>query len=450
MESIVKNNHKKNLSIAKKPLFFTFFLAVAILNVSAVPFFSGMAGAGLSFQPIPNAFLPELYTDAFFAGQFDISQNIIFRADVSVYTDNILGDNILKNTPAYFSLDEVSITYSGFLGTLSHYLSAFVGETDPIGSDLFLRRHFGIPAFGSKITETQRGITGAKIYPMSGIGASYVLRLPFNMASGVYLYYNKTTLLQNIPAVQPENDEENPEETEDPVEAPVTPVEPIIVTQNVDNESLNIDLRFAGAWPAITLDFAAGFTLPFEKTDSNEEKVILLIRRADLHTGISMLIGSSYTSSLLFQAGLIKLIFNPNEEEEEKVLAFKDVYILIEPRFVAKNVGFAFSLYNIPPEVSERLFYISNPLGVNVSIYSSNIQILGKPSQFGAHITLSVPESTIQITPDMLNLQVAPFATMNIGGGKLDAAVMCNVLGITNFNTFIQNTRVSIGYKVQL
>ncbi|HPX25463.1 MAG TPA: hypothetical protein PLG87_01550, partial [Treponemataceae bacterium] len=269
------------------------------------------------------------------------------------------------------------------------------------------------------------------------------LRLPFNMASGVYLYYNKTTLLQNIPAVQPENDEEE-------IEDPVTPVEPIIVTQNVDNESLNIDLRFAGAWPAITLDFAAGFTLPFEKTDSNEEKVILLIRRADLHTGISMLIGSSYTSSLLFQAGLIKLIFNPNEEEEEKVLAFKDVYILIEPRFVAKNVGFAFSLYNIPPEVSERLFYISNPLGVNVSIYSSNIQILGKPSQFGAHITLSVPESTIQITPDMLNLQVAPFATMNIGGGKLDAAVMCNVLGITNFNTFIQNTRVSIGYKVQL
>ena len=121
-----------------------------------------------------------------------------------------------------------------------------------------------------------------------------------------------------------------------------------------------------------------------------------------------------------------------------------------EPRFVAKNVGFAFSLYNIPPEVSERLFYISNPLGVNVSIYTSNIQILGKPSQFGAHITLSVPESTIQITPDMLNLQVAPFGTMNIGGGKLDAAVMCNVLGITNFDTFIQNTRFSIGYKVQL
>ena len=447
MESIVKNNHKKNLTIAKKHLFFTFFLTVAVLNVSAVPFFSGMAGAGLSFQPIPNAFLPELYTDAFFAGQFDISQNIIFRADVSVYTDNILGDNILKNTPAYFSLDEVSITYSGFLGTLSHYLSAFVGETDPIGSDLFLRRHFGIPAFGSKITETQRGITGAKIYPMSGIGASYVLRLPFNMASGVYLYYNKTSLLQNIPAVQ--TDEADEEPAEEAAEDPVTPVEPIAV-QAIDNESLNVDLRFAGAWPVITLDFAAGFTLPFEKTDSNEQKVILLIRRADLHTGISMLIGSSYTSSLLFQAGLIKLIFNPNEEDEEKVLAFKDVYILIEPRFVAKNVGFAFSLYNIPPEVSERLFYISNPLGVNVSIYTSNIQILGKPSQFGAHITLSVPESTIQITPDMLNLQVAPFGTMNIGGGKLDAAVMCNVLGITNFDTFIQNTRFSIGYKVQL
>ncbi len=412
-----------------------------------------MAGAGLSFQPIPNTILPELYTDAFFAGQFDISQNIILRADVSVYTDNILGDNILKNTPAYFSLDEVSITYSGFLGTLSHYLSAFVGESDPIGSDLFVRRHFGIPAFGSKIAETQRSITGTKIYPMSGIGASYILRLPFNMASGVYLYYNKTSLLQNVPVVPDDTaPAEDPAETdaaEDEVEAPVTPAEPI-VSQMIDNESLNVDLRFAGAWPAVTLDFTAGFTLPFEKTDSDDQKVILLIRRADLHTGLSMLIGSSYTSSLLFQAGLIKLIFNPNEEENEKVLAFKDVYILIEPRFVAKNVGFAFSLYNIPPEVSERLFYISNPLGVNVSIYTSNIQILGKPSQFGAHITLSVPESTIQITPDMLKLQVAPFGTMNVGGGKMDAAIMCNVLGISSFDTFISNTRFSIGYKVQL
>lgn len=436
MESPVKYSHIKNHPFIKA-LLVSVFLAGSLFNVHAVPFFSGMAGAGLSFQPVPNAFLPQLYTDAFFAGQFDISQNLILRADVSVYTDNILGDNILKNTPAYFSLDEVSITYSGFLGTLSHYLSGFVGETDPIGSDLFLRRHFGIPSFGSKITETQRGITGTKIYPMSGIGGSYVLRLPFNMASGVYLYYNKTSLLQNIPAVDGT--------TEVPAEA-----EDTSLTRMVDNESLNIDLRFAGAWSAVNLDFAAGFTLPFEKTDSNEDKVILLIRRADLHTGISMLIGSSYTSSLLFQAGLTKLIFNPNELNNEQILAFKDVYILIEPRFVAKNAGFAFSLYNIPPEVSERLFYISNPLGVNVSIYSSNIQILGKPSQFGAHITLSVPESTIQITPDMLNLQVAPFGTMNVGGGKLDAAVMCNVLGIVNFTTFIQNTRFSIGYKVQL
>jgi len=438
----VTNNGKKNHLILKKTLFIAFFSLLSLMNLCAVPFFSGMAGAGLAFQPVPNAFLPELYTDAFFAGQFDLTQNIILRADVSVYTDNILGDNILKNTPAYFSLDEVSLTYRGFLGVLSHYLSGFVGESDPIGSDLFLRRHFGIPAFGSKITETQRGITGTKIYPMSGIGGSYVLRLPFNMASGVYLYYNKTSLLQNVPVVPDPADETTP--------AGEGTAETVTIPQMVDNESLNIDMRFAGAWPVINLDFAAGFTLPFEKTDSNEQKVILLIRRADLHTGLSMFIGSSYTSSLLFQAGIIKLIFNPNETNNEKVLAFEDVYILIEPRFVAKNVGFAFTLYNIPPEVSERLFYISNPLGVNVSMYSSNIQILGKPSQFGVHVTLSVPQSTIQITPDMLNLQVAPFGTMNVGGGKLDAAVMCNVLGITNFTTFLQHTRFSIGYKVQL
>lgn len=417
----MKNNHKKNKTIAKKHFFVTLFLTVVLVNVSAVPFFSGMAGAGLTFQPVPNTFLPELYTDAFFAGQFDITQNLILRADVSVYTENILGNNILKNTPAYFSLDEVSITYMGYLGTMSHYLSAFIGETDPIGSDLFLRRHFGIPAFGSKITETQRGISGTKIYPMSGIGGSYVLRLPYNMASGMYVYYNKTSLTGSE-------------------------VDPAVI----DNDSLNIDLRFAGAWPSVVIDFAAGFTLPFEKTDANNEKVIVLIRRADLHTGVSMLFGSSYTSSLLFQAGLIKLVFKPNEENNEKVLAFKDIYMLIEPRFMAKTIGFAFTLYNIPAEVSERLFYISNPLGVNISMFSLNTQIFGKPSQIGAHVTLSVPETTMQITANMLNLQIAPFGTINIGGGKLDAAVMCNVLGIKDFNTFVQNTKFSLGYKVQL
>lgn len=423
----MKKNHATRRRILQKTLCLLLFIFLTVFSTHAVPFFSGMAGAGLSFQPIPNTFLPELNADAFFAGQFDLTKNIIFRTKVSVYTDNILGDNILKNTPAYFSMDEVSITYNGYLGTLTHHLCAFIGETDPIGSDLFLRRNFGIPAFGSRITETQRGITGIKIYPMSGIGCSYVLRLPYNMATGIYFYYNKTSLLQL------------------PVEEEAIPL-----VETVENESFNIDLRFASAWSAVNLDFAAGFTLPFEKNDSNEEKVIVLVRKADLHTGLSMMIGSSYTSSFLLQMGLTKLIFNPNETMNETVVAFKDVFILIEPRFLAKNVGFAFTLYNIPSEVSERLFYISNPLGVNISIYSLNTQLLGKPSEFGAHVTLSIPESTMNISPDMLNLQVAPFITMNVFGGKLDTAVMCNVLKVTSFETFVQNTKISIGYKVKL
>ena len=66
-----------------------------------------------------------------------------------------------------------------------------MGEYDPVGSDIFLQRQFGIPSFSSRLTESICGVSRAKIYEMSGIGGTYIIKLPQNLTFGANLYYNK-------------------------------------------------------------------------------------------------------------------------------------------------------------------------------------------------------------------------------------------------------------------
>jgi len=399
------------------------FLVIALFFVGfqgyAAPSSNGIIGAGLLIQPMPQYELPDLFAEAFFASQIDLSQSLLIRTEFSVFTDSIIGDNFLKDIPAYFSLNELSLTYVGSLGTISQLASVFIGETDPIGSDLFLRRLFGLPSFTSRILETSQSLSSAQLYPMSGLGASYTLKATDNFATALYFYYNKLNIASSIPG-------------------------------DDDNTSLNIDARFAGAWPWLIFDLSAGLTLPFEKYDADDEEVILLIRKADFHAGLSLFVGSSYTSSFLLQAGLIKLVFSPNQNISEEIIALKDITLLVEPRFKTKNLGIAFSLFNIPPQVAQKLFYIENPLGVNVSLFYNTFANLGFQGEIGVHTTFSVPESSFAVTADDLVIQIAPYIKADIGGGSLSAAIKCKVLDFTSLDAAIESTSLSIGYKAQL
>ena len=291
-------SHKKILTVV-------FCLTCFIYTTFAFPYFTGTIGIGGKLQPEPKKF-PSILMDSYFAGQFDLSQNLLLRTSFSMYTtESILKNNLFRNTEAIFNLDEISLTYRGSFGQLSHLLGVYIGEYDPVGSDVFLQRQFGIPSFSSKLTESICGISRAKIYDMSGIGGSYVVKFP-QSALGFNIYYNKTELEENL------------------------------------LESLNTDVRFASAWNLGAFDLSFGFTMPMKHEiiiDSDTtQKVILLIERADMHAGLTAFFGSSNSSSLLFQAGFTKLIIDPNEENNEKVLSFDDVYVLIEPRFVSKSM----------------------------------------------------------------------------------------------------------------
>ena len=50
-------------------------------------------------------------------------------------------------------IDEFSIIKRGVLNDSSNYFSVFMGTYDPIGSDIFLQRYFGITPIASKIAD---------------------------------------------------------------------------------------------------------------------------------------------------------------------------------------------------------------------------------------------------------------------------------------------------------
>lgn len=389
------------------------------LQSFAAPSFNGIIGAGLLVQPEADFKLPDLSAEAFFASQIDISTKLLMRTEFSVFIDSIIGENFLKDIPAYFSINELSLNYVGSLGSITQLASVFIGETDPIGSDLLLRRLFGVPSFTSRILETSQSLSSAQLYPMSGLGASYTLKAITNIAGSVYFYYNKENIASTLPS-------------------------------SVEDTSLNIDFRLSGVLPWTLVDLSAGFTLPFEKLDADGEEVILLVRKANLHAGLSLFIGSSHTSSLLLQAGLIKLVISPNPNLNEKVVTLKDLTLLVEPRFKAQNLGIALSLFNIPPQVAKKLFYIENPLGVNVSLFYSTFAKLGFQGELGLHTTLSVPESTFELSAKDLVMQIAPYIKADIGGGSLNAAIKCKVFNFTSFSKAVENTSLSVGYKTQI
>lgn len=432
---MITTTYYNSLKSHKKIFAVVFCLFLLIYTAFAYPYFSGTIGIGGKVQPESEKF-PKILMDSYFAGQFDLSQNLFLRTSFSMYTtESILKDITFKNTEAIFNLDEISLTYRGSFGQISHLLGVYLGEYEPVGSDVFLQRQFGIPSFASRLTESICGISRAKIYNMSGIGGSYVVKLPKNIALGANIYYNKT-----------ENFE--------------TPEEDDIA------ESFNTDFRLASAGKVGAIDFSFGLTMPMKREiihdNGDTQKVILLVERADMHAGLTAFLGSSNSSSLLFQAGFTKLIIDPNEENDEKFLSLKDVYILVEPRFVSKSMCFSLALFNMPKETRENLFYIDNPVGINVSLYTPWISLSGRKSQFGLMTTLSSSDSLDKIIVQQqtsefdeekisnLGLHISPYGIIYLGGGKLNFSLNVNAFNIKDWDTLLNNISIIAGYKVNL
>jgi len=395
-------------------------MTVALFSVcaglSAGPSYSGEAGvkAAVSSNPTSDYYDPQLTLQSFFASQIDFTSNTTVRAEFSIQTADIVESGIFNDTEAQFKIDELSVTRQFLLDHFLNYFSFFAGTYEPIGSDIFLRRYFGIEPIDSMLTQSWLGLKGSSIHPFYGIGSSFVTRFDSKpIAAGLYVYVNH---------------------------------------ENTDKYELNTDLRFACSYDNFCLDLAAGTGAPLNSENSAGEKAFLVIDELYLHAGLETMIGNRYSGGLFAEGGFENMLITRNNNFS---FSADDVYLLLEPRIVCGNVKINLSLFSFPEKTVENLFFIDDTLGLDLAVYSDTIAWKNRSLQAGFHTTLSFPGKNISDWEAVLNneydkgnnpaLKISPFVTLPFAGGSLQT--MLQIIA-TNFSDSPENAVVvDLGYR---
>lgn len=378
-------------------------------------FFSGFTGikGDINFTNAENKFDPQLNLQSYFSGQFNFSTNIIFHSELSLKTSDILENSIFKESPAEFQIDELSLTFRSKGLNSTNYFNIFAGTFEPIGSDVFLRRHFGIKPVMSKICESWLGLAGSVIYPLFGVGISDTVHFSNQpIALGTYIYINK---------------------------------------EIDDFYVFNADLRFSGVYRFFIFDISGGIGTPLQY-NSNDES-LLTINKIYWRTGLNMLIGNNYTTSLFIQAGISDVPFTKTEKTFS--LDPEKTYILIEPRFYTKQFNFNLTLFSLPQETVNDFIFINDTLGINANVYTNNLYLNNKMYLFGINTGISFPNKTFLDILDYKallsnnNIVVAPYIETGFYNGTIHSMLKIKMNEILKLNMG-QAFSLSIGYKTQI
>ncbi|MBE6353424.1 hypothetical protein [Treponema sp.] len=379
-----------------------------------MPFFNGYAGllGNMTGKKDADSYDPDIDIEAFFSGQLDFSGKFLARGEFYISSEDLLQNDLFEETTqnnAIFRIEELSATYKMSTTASSHYFSVFLGNFEPIGSDIFLQRQFGIQPVTSKLTASWHSLSGASVYPFYGSGISYVYHPESSGAFGLYFYMNKQT----------EEDE----------------------TKNV----MNLDLRLAKLFSNLTVDFSAGLGFPVENTDENGNKVFLLVREIQLHAGMNFLLGNRYTTSFFMQGGFNKFVLSSDNETSHKI-TFADLYFLIEPRLTLRLFQLNIAAFNIPRESAEHMMYlkratdkdenITNLLGLNANVVTDHLYLGNTNFTFGIHSTLILTDSDFEALKDdpkvvldwNYEIYVTPYVSMPVLGGTMNASLAASIL----------------------
>ena len=401
-------------------IFLIIFITVAG-NLYANTLFSGYAGGKFNIGVTQDK-KPDLTLQAFFAGQFNFSQNVWSHVEFSIDTQNLVNEAIFTKTQSMFQIDELSLIMRANLQESTNYFSLFMGTYDPIGSDVFLQRYFGIEPISSMLTNSYMGLAGSILYPHFGIGISDVIKF-YNkpIATGGYFYLNH----------EPDN----------------------AISDTKGLYVLNADLRFATVLRYFTCDIAGGIGFPLsDKKKEYSEDLIIAIDKLYWHMGATMLIGNNYTTSLFIQAGLYNASFTGKKGSFD--WAAENIYLLFEPRFVFNNCHLNFSIFSLPTATVENLLNVEDSLGFDVNFYAEDILLGSQNFTFGGHLALSLKDKTLKDFNDMsnlmsngFNLNITPYMTTEFLSGQLHAQVNINFMEIgKNINDAFS---VDVGYRTR-
>ena len=399
----------------------TFFTAAILLFTTAAlfaePAFSGYSGGKVNYatnEEQTEKYDPDLTLQAFFQGQFNFSQNMFGRLEFSIDTGDFLSKELFHKTPATFEIDELSLIIKSNSDTDANYFSIFMGTYDPIGSDIFLQRYFGIQPIASKITESWMGLAGSILYPHFGIGIADVKRLlnaPITL--GGYAYINHEDKLYYV---------------------------------------FNADFRFACVYRFFTFDFAGGIGVPLSNNNQGKE-VIAAIEKLYWHAGTTMLVGNNFTQSLFIQAGLFNAPFTKRNGTE---ISPNDIYLLFEPRFLIDDAHINLTIYSLPQDTVDQLMFVNDTLGANLNIYGDSFSLGANRFTFGTNFAFSFAGKNfmdvakpLELIKSGYNITMTPYMSTNFLSGELHTQITIRFLKFATKRWYEAFT-ADIGYTVKL
>ncbi|NLC93566.1 MAG: hypothetical protein GX677_08920 [Treponema sp.] len=400
----------------KKSLyFFCFIIFFLSTNLNASTFFSGNAGGKLFFQANPEktSFEPDLTLQAYFAGQFNFSKNIWGHLEFSINTGNLISSNIFHETDSKFQIDEISLTFNSNHLTKQNYFSVFAGTFDPIGSDVFLQRYFGIDSIASNLTQNWLGLGNSVIYPLFGMGLADVMVFKNKpVALGAYLYFDH---------------------------------------ENFTNFIFNADLRFACAFRYLTWDISCGLGIPVQQQNIVDyPDLIIAIDKLYWHAGTTFLVGNKNTQSLFIQAGVFNASFKGGTTGP--IFDTDDFYILFEPRFKFKDTNVNFSVFNLPPDTVDEMMFVQTTLGFNLDINVAITKTI-KPLKIGINLSGGFVGQTIFNLSNIdstflssMNFGISPYFTKSILSGDFHFMLSVNYMPLAQKDWY-KMFGVDIGYK---
>ena len=387
-------------------------LCLSIFPLFSETFFTGIAGGKLKMTPEKKdeTTKPAMTLQAFFSGQINFSQNAWSHMEFSIDTKNIVSETLFESTDALFQVDELSVIFRQNIETLSNYFSLFMGTYDPIGSDIFLQRQFGISPIASKITESWLGMAGSLLYPHFGVGVSDVLRFSSPYAAGLYIYVNH---------------------------------------EDADYFVFNTDARFGGTKRFFTFDIATGIGAPL--ATKKYEDAVLAVEKINWHAGTTMLIGNNYTPALFAQAGVYNAIFRSTEENE---FNWNELYFLIEPRFNYKGTKIHLTLFCLPQKTVDSLLFVNDKMGFNMNIFTDMMNTRNTGLDFGLNTAFTIKElalGDVKRIPEALlsgqfNLHITPYISSNFMNGELHSMLSFNFMEF--FQTdWGKSLQLNVSYK---
>lgn len=398
-------------------LFLTLSLLIICSGLSSAATFSGFAGikGDIESDKTADHFDPVMNLTGFFQGQLSLTQNLLFRSELSLKTADVIETKLIDDTEAVFKINELSLTYVKPFLAITQYFSFFFGNFEPVGTGQFLQRQFGIRPINSHITDNFSGLNCAMPFTINGIGGSYVAHVNDEpVAVGLYVYKN----------------EENPEKI----------------------KQLNFDLRYGSVFKYLTVDSAIGIGAPLNSKNGSED-VILLIDELFLHTGFDILIGNPYMSSLYLQAGYANMPLKAGSSKQE--ISSDEIYMIVEPRIWTPKFEAHISFFSLPNEATEKLEFIEkdNTLGLNVNIFTDKLYIKDRDFTFGFHSTLSFKNLYFMdlkhikefIDEDYM-IKVSPYVSFPVMSGTLSFMLQTKISGFSSENMRDQ-FKLSIGYK---